>query len=78
MASLHVRHMGRRLGLALGTRHETQLEHYQYDTFRASWPALGVRPHFVSFTLDARGRVAGLVIDAEGDIAFKRLLATGT
>jgi CubicO group peptidase (beta-lactamase class C family) len=61
-----------RLLLALGTRPETELEHWHADSFRAQWPALGIRPHFVTFTVDHRGLVQALTIDAEGDIVFKR------
>jgi CubicO group peptidase (beta-lactamase class C family) len=64
-----------RLMLAFGTRPEVELEHFHYDTFRAQWPALGIRPNFASFALDARGNIGSLTIDAEGDMVFRRVPA---
>jgi hypothetical protein len=61
--------------LGFGSRPETRLEHYHFDTFRALWPTLGLRPHFVTFALDARGNVAALTIDAEGELTFRRDIA---
>jgi CubicO group peptidase (beta-lactamase class C family) len=69
---LSVRHENGRLLLAFGTRPETELEHWHYDTFRAQWPALGIRPHSVTFAIDARASIPSLTIDAEGDIVFRR------
>ena len=69
---VQVRARDGRLLLSLGTRPEAELEHWHADSFRAQWPALGIRPHFVTFTIDHRGIVQALTVDAEGDIVFKR------
>jgi hypothetical protein len=72
---VQVRLDGDTLRLALGTRGEVALTHWHYDTFQASWPTKGMRPNLVTFTIDARANVTGMVIDAEGDITFRRLPA---
>ena len=42
------------------------LEHWHYDTFRAVWRRAGFGRDFVTFTLDARARVAELRLDGFG------------
>jgi hypothetical protein len=53
------------------------LEHWQYDTFRVKWRSSIVYPFprgFVTFTLDARGRVDEMKIDVPNpDFDFKEL-----
>jgi len=53
------------------------LEHWQYDTFRVKWRDTVVYPFpkgFVTFTLDARGRVDEMKIDVPNpDFDFKEL-----
>lgn len=53
------------------------LEHWQYDTFRVKWRDTVVYPFpkgFVTFTLDARGRIDEMKIDVPNpDFDFKEL-----
>ena len=46
------------------------LEHWHYDTFRGAWRRDGFGSDFVTFTLDARGRVASLRLAGFG--SFRR------
>jgi len=70
---LQVRLDGDSLRIAIGTRGEAVLRHWHYDTFQALWPIRGTRPSLVTFNLDARGNVAGLVLDEDGGMTFRRL-----
>ncbi|MCD9028003.1 serine hydrolase [Luteimonas sp. BDR2-5] len=40
------------------------LTHWQYDTFRADWDDASIEPAYVSFALDAQGRVAQIRMQA--------------
>ncbi|MGH7679964.1 MAG: serine hydrolase [Gemmatimonadaceae bacterium] len=47
-----------------GTMFDGELEHWHYDTFRATWKARNVGRSFVTFALDADGKVRS--VDFEG------------
>lgn len=53
-----------KLVLAYGPSFEGELEHWHFDTFRAHWRDERMGKAFVTFALDARGKVAGM--DVEG------------
>ncbi|MGJ4802684.1 serine hydrolase [Luteimonas sp. SDU82] len=40
------------------------LSHWQYDTFRADWDDASIEPAYVSFALDAEGKVARITMKA--------------
>ena len=40
------------------------LRHWQYDTFRADWDDASIEPAYVSFALDAEGKVARITMKA--------------
>ena len=62
-------------GKLLFTRGEmvADLEHWNYDTFRANW-RVGIADHtLLTFTIDAAGNVGGIKMDLAGDaITFTR------
>ena len=45
------------------------LRHWQYDTFRADWDDASIEPAFVSFSLDAKGQVAQVRMQAVSPLA---------
>ncbi|MDH5830570.1 serine hydrolase [Luteimonas sp. M1R5S18] len=45
------------------------LRHWQYDTFRADWDDASIEPAFVTFALDADGRVARITMKAVSPLA---------
>jgi len=54
---------------------EAELEHWHYDTFKASWnvPDTGDGPpNLIRFDLGADGRPAIVHVDIEGEVPFKR------
>ncbi|MEX2154372.1 MAG: serine hydrolase [Gemmatimonadaceae bacterium] len=53
-----------------GTMFDGELEHWHFNTFRATWKALGVGRSFLTFALDADGQVRGL--DLDGVTSFNR------
>ena len=73
---VQVRLVSDTLRLVMGTRGEAPLQHWHYDTYRAVWPTRGVRASLVTFSLDARGNVASLVVDEDGGMTFRRAPAS--
>ncbi len=61
---------GGRLVLRYSPDYMADLEHWHFDTFRARWRTPGFGTAFVTFGLDARGRVRTL--DLEGFTTFRR------
>lgn len=45
------------------------LRHWQYDTFRAEWDDASIEPAYVTFALDAEGRVARITMKAASPLA---------
>ena len=53
-----------------GTMFDGKLEHWHYDTFRATWDERTMGKSFVTFALDADGKVKN--VDVEGLSVFGR------
>lgn len=49
-----------KLRVTYGTMFDGELEHWHYDTFRATWKARSMGRTFLTFTLDADGKVKSL------------------
>jgi hypothetical protein len=45
------------------------LSHWQYDTFRVDWDDASIEPAYMSFALDAEGRVARVTMRAVSPLA---------
>ncbi|AKC88189.1 beta-lactamase [Pseudoxanthomonas suwonensis] len=45
------------------------LSHWQYDTFRADWDDASIEPAYVTFALDAEGKVARITMKAVSPLA---------
>jgi hypothetical protein len=45
------------------------LEHYRYDTFIARWDDASIEPAYVTFNLDAEGKVARITMKAVSPLA---------
>jgi hypothetical protein len=58
------------LRVKYGTAYDGALEHWHYDTFRATWQSRAMGPMFVTFALGADGKVRSL--DFEGVGSFGR------
>ena len=68
-----VREEGGRLVLSRGPAFVGDLEHWNFDTFRANWRARSLGKSFVSFRIGATGKPEELVMDMGGaSTAFKR------
>jgi hypothetical protein len=65
-----VRYENGGLRLTYGTTLDGALEHWHYDTFRANWKGVAQGRQFVTFALDADGKVRSL--DVEGIGTFDR------
>ena len=65
-----VRYENGALRMSYGTMFDGQLEHWHYDTFRAVWKNAALGKSFVTFALDADGKVKNL--DLEGIGTFGR------
>ena len=59
-----------RLRATYGTMFDGTLEHWHYDTFRATWKARNMGRSFVTFSLDAEGKVKN--VEVEGLTTFGR------
>ena len=46
-----------------------QLEHWQRDTFRTNWDDKTIEPAFVTFNLDANGKVVQITMAAASPMA---------
>lgn len=65
-----VRYDNGTLSMSYGTAFDGELEHWHYDTFRANWKGVALGKQFVTFALDADGKVRSL--DFEGVGTFNR------
>lgn len=45
------------------------LEHWQYDTFRTRWDDSAIEPAYVTFALDAEGKIASITMKAVSPLA---------
>ena len=59
-----------KLSMTYGTSFDGELEHWHYDTFRANWKSRTLGRTFVTFALDADGKVK--TVDFEGIGSFGR------
>ena len=59
-----------KLHATYGTMFDGELEHWHYDTFRARWKAKNMGQSFLTFALDADGKIRSL--DFEGITTFNR------
>ena len=59
-----------KLQMSYGTSFDGELEHWHFDTFRASWRNRSLGRAFATFALDADGKVKG--VDVEGIGTFSR------
>jgi CubicO group peptidase (beta-lactamase class C family) len=60
-----------RLVLRYSPDYTADLSHWHHDTFRAAWRRQGFGTAFVTFALDARGRVASMRVEGLGE--FRRV-----
>ena len=65
-----VRADGGKLLLSYGGESDGELEHWHYDTFRATYQDKAIEPQLITFELDAAGKVAALELPELG--RFKR------
>ena len=60
-----------KLALTFGKTFDGELEHWHYDTFRAHWKDRALGQGFVTFALDADGKVKTVDIDGIGTMGRK-------
>src|SRR3546814_16654926 len=60
---------GRRIDFLQSPNMAGALEHYQYDTFIARWDDKAIEPAYVTFNLDAEGKVARITMKAVSPVA---------
>ena len=65
-----IRHENGKLYASYGNMFEGELEHWHYDTFRATWKAVNMGKSFVTFALDSDGKVRG--VEFENLSSFNR------
>lgn len=58
---------GGRLIARMGASFEAELEHWHFDTFRATWNDPQAGRSWLTFRLNARGEIAGLEVEGLGD-----------
>jgi len=58
--------------LRYGPTFEGDLEHWHYDTFRASWRDKRLGKSLVTFALDARARVTDMKVEGLADFSAVR------
>jgi CubicO group peptidase (beta-lactamase class C family) len=70
---VRVRAANNALHIDRGPAFQGELEHWHFDTFRSKWAAEMLGRSFVTFRLNAAGKVDELVLDMGGQpVAFKR------
>jgi hypothetical protein len=70
---VRVRAVDGTLRIDRGPAFQGALEHWHFDTFRSKWSAANLGRSFVTFRLDALGKVDELVMDMGGaPVTFKR------
>lgn len=75
-----VTHEGGKLKLRFGPAFTGDMEHWHYDTFRAKFVAAGGSNAFVTFALNAQGKIETLTLNLPGvaEYPFKRAAAETT
>ncbi|MBA3255044.1 MAG: serine hydrolase [Pyrinomonadaceae bacterium] len=75
-----VTHEHGKLGVRFGPAFTSGLEHWHYDTFRAKFVAAGVTNAYITFALNAQGKIETLTLNLPGvaDYPFKRAPETAT
>ncbi len=75
-----VTHENGKLGIRFGPSFISDLEHWHYDTFRAKFVAAGTTNVYVSFALNAQGKLETLTLNLPGvsEYPFKRAPETAT
>jgi Domain of unknown function (DUF3471) len=63
---------GQRLRITYGSMFDGELEHWHYDTFRATWTARNMGRSFVTFALDSDGKVRALEFEGMGSFTPKK------
>ncbi len=64
---------GGKLNVRFGPPFVSDLEHWHYDTFRATYRGAGESKSFVTFTLNSQGKVDQVTLDLAPDYPFKRM-----
>ena len=69
-----VTHQNGKLGLRFGPAFTSELEHWHFDTFRAKFVGAGVSYAYMTFALNAQGKLETLTLNLPGvaDYPFKR------
>ncbi|MGI8731980.1 MAG: serine hydrolase [Pyrinomonadaceae bacterium] len=69
-----VTHENGKLGMRFGPAFTSELEHWHYDTFRAKFVAAGVSYVYLTFALNAQGKIETLTLNLPGvsEYPFKR------
>ena len=69
-----ITHQNGKLGLRFGPAFLSDLEHWHYDTFRAHFVGAGVSYAYITFALNAQGKLETLTLNLPGvaDYPFKR------
>ncbi len=69
-----VTHENGKLNFRFGPAFTSELEHWHYDTFRAKFRGAGVTNAFVTFSLNAQGKIEAATLNLPGvaDYPFKR------
>jgi CubicO group peptidase (beta-lactamase class C family) len=62
-----ISHSGGQLGVHAGPSFTADLEHWHYDTFRATWSDRTLGRTFLTFGLDARGEAQTLTVEGLGE-----------
>lgn len=68
-----VSHDGGKLNVRFGPAFVSELEHWHYDTFRATFRAAGESKAFVTFSLNAQGKPDEVTLEIARDYPFKRV-----
>ncbi|MGH9914387.1 MAG: serine hydrolase, partial [Pyrinomonadaceae bacterium] len=75
-----ITHENGKLSLRFGPAFTSDLEHWNYDTFRARFWAAGVVTAYITFSLNAQGKIEAVTFNLPGvaDYPFKRVSETAT
>jgi len=75
-----VNHENGTLGVRFGPAFNGGLEHWHYDTFRAKFVAAGVSYAYLTFALNAQGKIENLTLNLPGvaEYPFKRVPETAS
>jgi CubicO group peptidase (beta-lactamase class C family) len=75
-----VTHENGKLNLRFGPAFTGELEHWHYDTFRARFRGAGASTTYITFSLNAQGKIENAILNLPGvaDYPFKRVPETTT